>query len=321
MKPQDRFETILLSALKNNATDIHFIKCDLDIDIQMRTMAGFKKISDEQEDHQLFQYLKYLANLELTDSLKPQTGTFTYHFQNQKLFLRFAIINTATVSSGVLRILYQKVIKDRISHFQEQNRVFNQVVKQNTGLIILSGPTGSGKTSSGYSLLHKIKQKKIFTIEDPIEMVFNDIVQLQVNKDKNITYETGLKQLLRHDPDVIYIGEIRDTFEANMAIRCALTGHLVITTIHAKDCLGVIQRMNDLKVNMTDFYQTIIMISNQRLYPMTYLKERICLYEIMDETEISYYAQHQKLSTNFKSLSKYFEMVKAKKLIAQKTHL
>lgn len=321
MKPQQRFDQILLLALKNEATDIHFIKCDFNIDIQMRTISGFKKIINEEQDYNLFQYIKYLANLELTDSLKPQTGTFTYQFQNQKLFLRFAILNTDVISSGVLRILYQKVINDNISHFHDQNRIFNQIVKKNAGLIVLSGPTGSGKTSSGYSLLHKIKQKKIFTIEDPIEMMFNNIVQLQVNKEKNITYETGLKQLLRHDPDVIYIGEIRDNNEANMAIRSALTGHLVITTIHAKDCLGVIQRMADLKVNMLDFYQTIIMITNQRLYPMSYLKERICLYEIMDETEISYYQKNKVLSPNFKSLSKYFEMAKNKKIIAKKTSL
>ncbi|MEA5026396.1 MAG: ATPase, T2SS/T4P/T4SS family [Erysipelotrichaceae bacterium] len=317
MKPDKQLVKILTIALKEQVTDIHFMIKNGLMTIQLRTIKGIRNLSEPSCSIELFHYLKYIANLDLADSLKPQTGTFQYNLDQRTLFLRFAVINSLNITSGVLRILYQKVLKKEISIFPIQNRLIGQNVRRSSGLIILSGPTGSGKTSTAYTMLSQIKEKKIFTIEDPIEMLFENFVQVQVNSEKGITYESGIKQLLRHDPDVIFIGEIRDAYEAAMAVRCALTGHLVLTTIHARSCAGVIQRMNDLAVNMSDFYQTIILITNQRIYTRTYQKERICLYETMAESELAFYRDHQGHSEDHRLLSYYFSEAKRKRIIPQ----
>ena len=205
--------------------------------------------------------------------------------------------------------------------YKEQHRHFKDMLKLKSGLIILSGPTGSGKTTTAYNLLLKLVPKRIYTIEDPIEMKLTDIIQLQVNNRQNLDYENGIKQLMRHDPDVLFIGEIRDEKEAQMAIRSALTGHLVLTTIHAKSCVGVIARLKDLNINMFDFYESISYIINQRLVNKLYQKERLAIYEIMDTKAIAFYHQHQALPDNYKTLSFYFEKAKQDKFISSKTEI
>lgn len=321
MIPHDKLNRLLYIAFKYQATDIH-MKYDNDkLIVELRTMNGFIDISCSDFDVDLFNYIQYIANLDLADANRPQTGTFQHNYLNEMIFLRFAIIRSANQMSGVLRILYQKVIKEKISVFKNQDRLFNHVLKQKSGLIILSGPTGSGKTSTSYSLLKKLRPKRIYTIEDPIEMYLDDIIQIQVNKRQGLDYEAGIKQLMRHDPDVIYIGEIRDESEAKMAVRSALTGHLVLTTIHAKDCLGVIQRMKDLNVNMYDFYQSVIFIVNQRLVPRLYLKERIVIYETLDHEDLKYVQKNNLLPKDFKDLRYYLQKAKQERLISFKTEI
>lgn len=321
MIPHDKLNRLLYLAFKHQATDIH-MKYDNDkLRVELRTMSGFTDISCVDFDIDLFNYIQYIANLDLADANRPQTGTFQYDYLSELIFLRFAIIRSTNQLSGVLRILYQKVIKEKISNFKHQDRLFNNVIKQKSGLIILSGPTGSGKTSTGYALLKKMRSKRIYTIEDPIEMFIDDIIQIQVNKRQGLDYEAGIKQLMRHDPDVIYIGEIRDESEAKMAVRSALTGHLVLTTIHAKDCFGVIQRMKDLDVNMYDFYQSVIFIVNQRLIPRLYLKERTAIYETLDHEDIKYVQANNLLPKDFKNLQYYLQKAKQERLISFKTEI
>ena len=154
-----------------------------------------------------------------------------------------------------------------------------------SGLIILSGPTGSGKTTSLNAILDEIaknKQLKVISLEDPIEIVNPNFLQLQINEKLNFTYEEGIKQLLRHDPDVIMIGEIRDENTAKMAFRCALSGHLVFSTLHSKSSMEAIKRLNDFNLDQHTMIDTLSAICNQRLYPDKKRKGRVCLYEILD---------------------------------------
>ena len=269
----------------------------------MRGSSGLVHYASAPIDRELCSYLAYLANLDLTDANRPQSGAFTYSLFDRPLHFRFSLIRSLGATSYCLRILYQKVIKSRLSLFEYQNELFDSVMKKESGLILLSGPTGSGKTSSAYALLSSITDREIYTIEDPIELPLENAIQIQVNKKKGLTYGEGIKQLLRHDPDVILIGEIRDEEEAQMALRCALTGHLVLSTIHARNCIGAIYRMLDLGAREFDLFETLLLIGNQRLLTTEEKKGKVCLYETMDEEEIQYYRDHKCLSEHFISLS------------------
>ncbi|MDD4642544.1 MAG: ATPase, T2SS/T4P/T4SS family [Erysipelotrichaceae bacterium] len=321
MEPMQKLERLLIIALSHKATDIHIKQVDKNITFKLRSIDRFIDVEETEYDIELFNYLQYIANLDLADYNMPQTGSFQFTVNNRRLFLRLAVLRTFDQVSSVLRILYQKVINDKISLFIEQERMINKKLRSNEGLILISGPTGSGKTTTAYSLLQKLASRRVYTIEDPIEMFFPNIIQIQVNKRQGLDYQTGIKQLLRHDPDVIFIGEIRDEHEAQMAIRSALTGHLVIATIHAKDCAGAILRIQDLNVNMFDFYQSTSMIINQRLLPRLYKRERIVLYEIMVEKDLEYYKNTNEIPKDYKTLEHYRKKAIKNKLISSKTPL
>ncbi len=273
------------------------------MEIKMRSAAGMNEVDSSPSDREVCYYLAYLANLDLTDQTRPQSGAFHYELFDKTLYFRYSMLTSLAAISFSLRILYQKVLREEVSSLKEQNRLFRDAINADSGLILLSGPTGSGKTSSAYSLLKSVKRKEIFTIEDPIELPLENAVQVQVNLKSGLDYAEGIRQLMRHDPDIIFIGEIRSEAEARMAIRAALTGHLVISTIHARSATGVIHRLSDLNVNLFDFYETCILISNQRLLSNKDRKGKICLYETMDEEELRYFREHQKTSPRFLSLS------------------
>ena len=142
------------------------------------------------------------------------------------------------------------------------------MAKMQAGLILISGPTGSGKTTTTYAFIDYLKHhlgKSIVTIEDPVEYQQPDIVQMQVNESLGMTYDVGIKEILRHDPDVIIIGEIRDNQTAHQALRAAFTGHLVISTVHAKNVMGTITRLLDLGISLQELEQALVGVVNQRL--------------------------------------------------------
>ena len=283
---KELFYDLILLAQKEKASDIHFmIKDDVCI-CSLRTLKGFKKI-DLEQGMQLFQYIKYRANLDLGNLMTPQSGTFDLLF-NEKihLYFRFSLIATLQSQTGVLRILNnhaQFQIKD-LTKDKKQQELFLQWCHMRTGLICFSGPTNSGKTTTLNALLSEIsrnEQLKVITLEDPIEILNPAFLQLQVNEKLNFTYEEGIRQLLRHDPDVIMIGEIRAAVTAGMTFRCALSGHLVFTTIHAKSAQEAIKRLEEFGLDKRELTDTLTVVVNQRLYPNKKRKERICIYEIL----------------------------------------
>lgn len=277
---------ILEYAISKTINDIHFYVDNDKLKIYMRNRDGMF-LYDEDANIHLLEYLRYITNMDMSSSNKMQSGSYAIEINHCLVPLRFSYICTPTLINGALRILqtHQVINVNNLSVERRQNQIFKNSCKMTSGLILLSGATGSGKTTTLYALLDECKanHKSIFTLEDPVELTKPGIIQLQVHE-PDVTYENGLKQALRHDPDVIMVGEIRDAQTAKMVIRCALTGHLVLSTIHANSASGVINRMLELGVNKDDLGQVLQIVSSQRL-----IKGKnglICVYDILEDIDI-----------------------------------
>ena len=306
---EERLLALLRLALKYNATDIHFMMRYQEVDIDMRIDGILRKVKGKFEDYKLIRYLQYLANLDSGNILTPQTGQFEMEVDGDLLSLRFAVINKVNYSNGVLRILNSKirVSADSLSSIADQNRYFKSLLNKDCGLILFSGPTGSGKTTTLYSLLKDVRYKKIYSIEDPIEVYHDNIIQLSVNEAMDFDYAKGIKQILRHDPDIIMIGEIRDEKAAKMAVVAANTGHLVLSTIHTSRASGCISRLSELGVNEEHLYENLLCVCNQRMLVNRNNHEKVVLYEIMDRKEIEYFRMNRHNSDDFLSVEKQIE--------------
>ena len=305
-KMEERLLALLRLALKYNATDIHFMMRYQEVDIDMRIDGICRKVKGKFEDYKLIRYLQYLANLDVGNIMTPQTGQFEMEVDGNLLSLRFAIINKVNYSNGVLRILNSKirVSADSLSGIEKQNLYFKALLNRSCGLILFSGPTGSGKTTTLYSLLKAVRNKKIYSIEDPIEVYHDNLIQLSVNEAMDFDYAEGIKQILRHDPDIIMIGEIRDEKAAKMAVVAANTGHLVLSMIHTSRASGCISRLVELGVNEEHLYENLLCVSNQRMLVNRKNHEKVVLYEIMDRKEIEYFRQNRRNSDEFYDIEK-----------------
>ena len=273
-------------AIKMNASDIHFtLAASGDVLIQLRAgniMLPRSHI-DRKEYEKMLAYIKFHASMDLANPMQPQSGGLVIQEEDDVLSCRVSILPTAKFHSLVLRIINVKMGKslEEIPLFQSNAKILKELAGIEAGLILISGPTSSGKTTTAYAMIDYLKNvlgKSVITIEDPIEYQQPDIVQMQVNESAGMNYEVGIKEILRHDPDVIVIGEIRDQTTAGNAIRAALTGHLVISTVHSRDILGTIHRMMDLGVSMNDLLQSVVGLVNQRLIPAD--SDRKALFEI-----------------------------------------
>ena len=306
---EERLLAILRLALKSKATDIHFTQRGSEIIIEMRVEDHLRRVKSAFQDEKLLRYLQYLSNLDVGNILSPQTGQFEMEVDGVNLSLRFAVIHSYRFTNAVLRILNSslKIEASKLSSLTKQNDLFSSLMKLPYGLILFSGPTGSGKTTSIYALLESVKDRKIFTIEDPIEVYHDGFVQLQVNEALGFGYHEGVKQILRHDPDIILIGEIRDEKAARIAVTAANTGHLVLSTIHASTASSCVSRMSDLGVKEEHLYEILMCLSGQRMMIEKGSGKRRVLYEIMDQEEIAYFRQYGRNSPSFLSLSRQIE--------------
>ncbi|MBP3041132.1 type II/IV secretion system protein [Bacillaceae bacterium Marseille-Q3522] len=264
---------IIRDAVKSYASDIHIIPRIRDTLIQFRIanriLPRFTLSTGECD--KLISHFKFSASMDIGERRRPQNGAFTCKINGQIIHLRLSTLPSSYSESLVIRVLpsdpAQFFIKN-LSLFPQDTCKLMALLKHAHGLILLTGPTGSGKSTTLYSLIHEsshLLQRNIITLEDPIEIQDERILQIQVNEKAGVSYASGLKAILRHDPDLIILGEIRDDETAKIAVRASLTGHLVLSTMHAQDAKGAIYRLLEFGVPAVELKQTLIAVTAQRL--------------------------------------------------------
>jgi len=216
-----------------------------------------------------------MSELDIAERRVPQDGRFRVKYKGRLIDFRVSIMPTVHGENAVLRVLdkesmsekFRKLTLDVVGFDEDDLRHFRRYIKEPYGMVLVTGPTGSGKTTTLYAALNEIKSEedKIITIEDPVEYQIRGITQIPVNEKKGLTFARGLRSILRHDPDKILVGEIRDTETAQIAIQSALTGHLVFTTVHANNVVDVIGRFLNMGVEAYNFVSALNCILAQRL--------------------------------------------------------
>ncbi len=266
------FKTIIKDAIILKATDIHFIPVKEDrVKVQLR-ISGENTIYDCDINNALYNrlliYMKFIAHLDVSERNKAQSGQYIFD-DIYKYYLR---ISTLPLSLGIESCsirLTPKYFEEYIDHNIDDNyKIIKEEMFNSEGLFLFTGPTGSGKSTIMYQFLYdlqQIKDKHIITIEDPVEQVLDGVVQVSVNEKANINYHNSFKAILRCDPDVVMLGEIRDEETAKQVIQASLSGHLILSTMHAKDNLGAIYRLLELGISKEQIKQGIACIANQRL--------------------------------------------------------
>lgn len=259
------FKKLILSAINLNTTDIHLQLSNREQRCEFRTLNGLVEMRTFKFDHSFFEYIKYIANLDLLTDLKPQSGRIKIKLNQFDCFIRCAYFKNYLIETIVLRILNPKNLLTLKTLFNEDSDYIEQKLDLPSGLILFSGSTGSGKTTSLFTCLKELKHKKIYSIEDPVEYFYDHLVQLEVNSNQSFNFKEAIKQVLRHDPNIIVIGEIRDEIEAKSAIRCALSGHLVLSTIHSNSAEMTIKRLIDMEIDLSTLKDVIKLIVYQEL--------------------------------------------------------
>jgi len=272
-KIPDLFETVLSGALSNRASDIHFEPSQDFIKLRYRIDGNLNDVFNDF-DHAIYRSLlsrvKLLSNLKLNVRDEPQDGRFTINLPGKDVEVRVAIAPSEFGEVVVMRLLDPDAINLSLNDLglrDDDLKIAQEQLDRPYGMVLNTGPTGSGKTTTLYAFLrHKnTPDLKIITIEDPIEYHLEGIEQTQVNNEAGYTFAGGLRSLMRQDPDVILVGEIRDNETAEIAIQAALTGHLVLSTVHANEAAGAIPRLLDLGVKAVSLAPALNLLIAQRL--------------------------------------------------------
>ena len=315
---------IIRDAVEQNATDIHITPRQKESILQLRIANRLltRLVISSVECDKLISHFKFTASMDIGERRKPQNGSISTTVNGQYIGLRLSTLPSHPHESLVIRVLTDQNMLP-ISLFPNISRKLISLLKHAHGLIILTDPTGSGKTTTLYSLLNEnahLYQRNVISLEDPIEKTQENVLQIQVNEKAGITYSTGLKAILRHDPDIIMVGEIRDKETAHIAIRASLTGHLVLTTMHTRDAIGAIHRLLEFGIKETEIEQTLIAVTAQRLveivcpfcddgcspscYRLNDRLKRSTVFEMITGRKISaiLYNQTDSLTNNYKSL-------------------
>ena len=263
---------IITDAARNQATDVHIIPRMNDTLVQIRlTNKLIPRLSlPKDECDRLISHFKFTANMDIGERRRPQSGATVCDVNGQLVGLRLSTLPSNNRESLVIRLLPQQeqIPFHQLSLFPSMTRTLLALLRHAHGLIIFTGPTGSGKSTTLYSLLNEtahLFHRNVITLEDPVEKNYDSVLQVQVNEKAGVTYSTGLKAILRHDPDIIMVGEIRDAETAKIAVRAALTGHLVLSTMHTRDAKGAVFRLQEFGVNWLEVEQTLIAVTAQRL--------------------------------------------------------
>jgi type IV pilus assembly protein PilB len=265
-------DNILRQSIIEKASDIHIEPQEQNASIRIRVDGYLKEILTYSHDiyNQLITRIKILGKMDIAEKRLPQDGRVDINIDDNVVDLRISTIPTVLGEKLVIRILDRRnFLKDKIElGFTKYDlSLLDKIIKKPNGIILVTGPTGSGKTTTLYSILKDLSSldKNIVTIEDPVEYKLKGINQIQVNPKIGLTFAGGLRSILRQDPDIIMIGEIRDAETAKIAIRAAITGHLVISTIHTNDAISAINRLIDMDVPPYLLGASLIGVIAQRL--------------------------------------------------------
>jgi len=291
-------DSTLYDALKLGASDIHFEVNSKGMHIKYRldgVLQSIKKIDNIDTANQVISRIKVLSDLDISERRIPQDGRFRVLLEQREIDFRVSVMPNIGAEDAVLRILdrkhlmgeFQMLTLDRLSFESPVKDFIRKASRLPYGLLLVTGPTGSGKTTTLYAALSEINTglDKIITIEDPIEYQLGDILQIPVNEKKNLTFAKGLRSILRHDPDKIMVGEIRDAETAQIAVQAALTGHQVFTTIHANNVFDVFGRFANMGIDSYSLVAALSGILAQRLVRSVCLK---CAQEVtLEEVDLS----------------------------------
>jgi type IV pilus assembly protein PilB len=273
--------TVVLNALERRASDIHIETRDSDVIVKYRIDGALYRAADPIDitHHQtIIQRIKVMSELDIAERRVPQDGRFRIMLRGRKIDFRVSIMPAVHGENCVIRILDKEQINeefrdlnlDVVGFAPQDIKKFRKFIAEPYGMVLVTGPTGSGKTTTLYAGLNEIKNEedKIITIEDPVEYQLQGVTQIPVNEKKGLTFARGLRSILRHDPDKIMVGEIRDSETAQIAIQSALTGHLVFTTVHANNVIDVIGRFLNMGVEPYNFVSSLNCVLAQRLVRM-----------------------------------------------------
>ncbi len=271
-------DTTIFNALQRRASDIHMETLASGFQIKYRIDGSLYSAADPVDKRfasPIISRIKVMSELDISEKRKPQDGRFKLKVRGRAIDFRVSIMPTIHGEDAVIRILdkenlseeFKSLNLDILGFSKNELTRIRRFAKEPYGMFLVTGPTGSGKTTTLYAVLSEIKnpEDKLITIEDPVEYQLEGVTQIPVNEKKGLTFAMGLRSILRHDPDKILVGEIRDNETAQIAIQSALTGHLVFTTVHANNTLDVIYRFQHMGVEVYNFVSALNCILAQRL--------------------------------------------------------
>ncbi|PYQ15271.1 MAG: pilus assembly protein PilB [Acidobacteria bacterium] len=278
-------DSAIFDALNRRASDIHIETRDSEVVIKYRIdgvlQPAMKPIAKEHHSA-LISRIKVMSELDIAEKRVPQDGRFRVKIGGRSIDFRVSVMPSVHGEDAVIRILDKESLSktfsslrlDVLGHDDKELARFRRFIREPYGMVLVTGPTGSGKTTTLYAALSEIKteEDKIITIEDPVEYQLKGVTQIPVNEKKGLTFARGLRSILRHDPDKIMVGEIRDAETADIAIQSALTGHLVFTTVHANNVIDVLGRFLNMKIEPYNFVSALNCVLAQRLV------RKICLH-------------------------------------------
>ena len=271
-------DSAVYNALNRRASDIHIETRDTEVVIKYRidgALTRAMKPIPKAHHSEIISRIKVMAELDIAEKRIPQDGRFRLKVKGRRIDFRVSIMPSIHGEDAVIRVLDKESISERFSELsldilgmaEEEVRRIRRFIHEPYGMFLVTGPTGSGKTTTLYGALSEIynDEDKIITIEDPVEYQLMGVTQIPVNEKKGLTFSRGLRSILRHDPDKVMVGEIRDAETAQIAINAALTGHLVFTTVHANNVIDVIGRFLNMGVEAYNFVSALNCILAQRL--------------------------------------------------------
>jgi type IV pilus assembly protein PilB len=271
-------DSTVFDALNRRASDIHIETRDDAVVIKYRIdgvlQPAMKPIAREHHST-IISRIKVMAELDIAEKRVPQDGRFRVRIRGRSIDFRVSIMPSVHGEDAVIRILDKESLSkqfatlrlDVLGFEEKELQRFRRFIREPYGMVLVTGPTGSGKTTTLYAALSEIKteEDKIITIEDPVEYQLKGVTQIPVNERKGLTFARGLRSILRHDPDKIMVGEIRDAETADIAIQSALTGHLVFTTVHANNVIDVLGRFLNMRIEPYNFVSALNCVQAQRL--------------------------------------------------------